>query len=63
MDFDLGGDVPVLASAEDVSAQLAAPVIDDAPDVNTAGLDDHWDHALVDDQQHHQDDPGMDLFT
>jgi hypothetical protein len=63
MDFDLGGDVPVLASAEDASAQLAAPVIDDVPDLNAAIPDDHWDHAIVDDQQHHQDDPGMDLFT
>jgi hypothetical protein len=62
MDFDLGGDVPVLASA-DASPDLGAPLVDDVPVLDTVGSDDHWDHGIVDDQQHHQDDPGLDIFT
>jgi hypothetical protein len=61
MDFDLG-DVPVLASANEPAVHLDAPVIDDVPVLDT-GSDDHWVHSVIDDQLHHQDDHGMDLFT
>jgi hypothetical protein len=62
MDFDLGGDVPVLATALEPSPHLDAPAIDDVPVLDT-GTEDHWGHAVVDDQLQHHDDPGMDLFT
>jgi hypothetical protein len=61
MDFDLGSDVPILASAQESAVHLAEPVIDDVPVVDT-GSEDHWVH-VIDDQFHHQDDPGLDLFT
>jgi hypothetical protein len=62
MDFDLGGgDVPVLASAEEPAVHLDAPVIDDVPVLDTSSAD-HWGHEAID-QLHHQEDQGMDLFT
>jgi hypothetical protein len=63
MDFDLGGDVPVLASAVDTSVHQADPGVDDVPVLDTAGADEHWHDAGIDDQLHHQGDPGIDFFT
>jgi hypothetical protein len=66
MDFDLGGDVPVLASATETSGHLAEPGVDDAHVLDTVGSEDHWDQGvdiLSDDQLHHHDDPGIDFFT
>jgi hypothetical protein len=61
MDFDLGGNVPVLASAVDSAAHLDTPVIDDVHAIDTGSVD-HWTH-VIDDQIQHHDDPGMDFFS
>jgi|KBSSwiStaDraftv2_1062776.scaffolds.fasta_scaffold16188_3 hypothetical protein len=62
MDFDLGGDVPVLAAHDEPVVHLDQPVLEDVP-VLDSGQDQPWGHDVIDDHAHHQDDSGLDLFT
>lgn len=62
MDFDLGGDVPVLAAHDEPVVHLDQPELDDVP-VLDSGQEQHWGHDVIDDQAHHQDDSGLDFFT